>query len=84
MSLNHATHKISAEDYLQGEMLAEFKHEYIDGEVYAMVGASELRSQLKGQGQQDFSSIGKGAHGTPSCSIFINVKGFVFNGVYLT
>ena len=65
MSLNHAAHKISAEDYLQGEMLAEFKHEYIDGEVYAMVGARELRSQLKGQGQHDFSSIGKGAHGTP-------------------
>ncbi len=61
MSLNYATDEISAEDYLQGEMLAEFKHEYIDGEIYAMAGASEyhnllagnlfaeLKSQLKGQ-----------------------------------
>ncbi|MDO9106658.1 MAG: Uma2 family endonuclease [Methylovulum sp.] len=60
MSLNYAPNEISAEDYLQGELLADYKHEYIDGEVYAMAGASEyhnllslniaseLRSQLKG------------------------------------
>ena len=30
---------ISSEDYLQGELESERKHEYVDGHVYAMVGA---------------------------------------------
>ena len=33
--------KLSAEDYLQGEASAQIKHEYLDGEVWAMVGASD-------------------------------------------
>lgn len=32
--------RISAEDYLQGELISETKHEYIDGYVYAMAGTS--------------------------------------------
>lgn len=48
MSLNYVPNKISEEDYLQGELLAEFKHEYIDGEVYAMAGASEYHNLLSG------------------------------------
>jgi len=60
MSLNYANSKITEEQYLQGELVAEFKHEFIDGEAYAMAGASEthnllslnmaseLRNQLKG------------------------------------
>lgn len=32
---------ISAQDYLAGEAEREFKHEYIDGEIYAMAGARE-------------------------------------------
>lgn len=31
---------ISVEEYLQGELIAEIKHEYLDGYVYAMAGAS--------------------------------------------
>jgi Uma2 family endonuclease len=60
MNFNPAHEQISEEDYLQGELLAEIKHEYIDGEVHVMAGASEnhnllalnmaseLRNQLKG------------------------------------
>jgi len=60
MNLKYANSKISEEEYLQGELVAEFKHEFIDGEAYAMAGASEahnllslniaseLRNQLKG------------------------------------
>jgi Uma2 family endonuclease len=60
MNLNPAHKPISEEDYLQGELLAETKHEYIDGQVFAMAGASEnhnllsvnilteLKNQLKG------------------------------------
>jgi Uma2 family endonuclease len=32
---------ISADDYLAGELESEIRHEYVDGEVYAMVGASD-------------------------------------------
>jgi Uma2 family endonuclease len=60
MNINPTHKPISEQDYLQGEMLAETKHELINGQVYAMVEtsedhnlialnvASELRNQLKG------------------------------------
>jgi Uma2 family endonuclease len=65
---NKAAERISIEDYLQGELISEVKHEYIDGSVYAMAGASknheriagnifgELRSLLKNTPCEPFSS----------------------------
>ncbi|MDO8939976.1 MAG: Uma2 family endonuclease [Methylicorpusculum sp.] len=59
---------ISEQEYLDGEKLSEIKHEYIDGDVYAMAGASknheriagnvfgELRSFLKGKPCEPFAS----------------------------
>jgi len=60
MSLvKQVTTKISIDEYLDGELLSEIKHEYIDGEVYAMAVAStkhnlissnilsDIKSQLK-------------------------------------
>lgn len=32
---------ISVDDYLSGEQNSEIRHEYVDGKVYAMVGASD-------------------------------------------
>ena len=32
---------ISVEEYLEGEKLSEVRHEYFDGEVFAMAGASD-------------------------------------------
>ena len=46
MNLKHAHQQISEQDYLQGELLAETKHEYIDGQVHAMAGASENHNLL--------------------------------------
>ncbi|MDD5267149.1 MAG: Uma2 family endonuclease [Methylococcales bacterium] len=60
MNFNPAQQQIIEAEYLQGELLAETKHEYIDGQVHAMAGASEnhnllsvnmaseLRNRLKG------------------------------------
>ncbi|MBK9442636.1 MAG: Uma2 family endonuclease [Comamonadaceae bacterium] len=33
--------RLTAEDYLAGEMASDIRHEYVDGEVYAMAGAGE-------------------------------------------
>ena len=67
----HATHSLSTlsvEDYLAGEAEAEQRHEYIDGRVYAMTGASRqhglivsnlvagLRPLVRGRGCQLFSN----------------------------
>jgi Putative restriction endonuclease len=53
---------ISPEEYLEAEKLSQVKHEYIDGEIYAMAGASDthitvsmnigmlLRNHLRGTG----------------------------------
>ena len=59
---------ISEEDYIQGELTSEIRHEYIGGETYAMVGASDrhglialnlataLRPHLRGTPCQLFAS----------------------------
>ena len=40
MNLAATILRISTEDYLAGEKDGEIRHEYVDGEVYAMTGAS--------------------------------------------
>ncbi|MCK5538105.1 MAG: Uma2 family endonuclease [Bacteroidales bacterium] len=59
---------ISEEEYLSGELLSDIKHEYINGQAYAMAGAStnhnrvmtnlvsELRLRLKNSSCEPFSS----------------------------
>lgn len=37
---------ISIEEYLAGELIAETKHEYLDGYVYAMAGASKNHDRI--------------------------------------
>jgi len=37
---------LSVEAYLQGELSSEIKHEYIDGAVYAMAGASKNHQRI--------------------------------------
>lgn len=41
-------HQISEQDYLDGELLADHKSEYIDGEIYAMSGASANHNRIAG------------------------------------
>ena len=62
MVISQSEYYISSEEYLEGEKFSEIKHEYIDGQVYAMAGASDahvtvsmnismlLRNHLRGSG----------------------------------
>lgn len=59
---------LSPEEYLQSEIASPLKHEYLDGQVYAMAGASrnherisvnvlgEIRNHLKGKPCEPFGS----------------------------
>jgi len=49
MSLaKNSDNKISEQEYLAGELISEVKHEYIDGTVFAMAGASENHGLISG------------------------------------
>jgi Uma2 family endonuclease len=38
--------KISIDDYLEGELVSDVKHEYVNGEVYAMAGARRAHNLI--------------------------------------
>jgi hypothetical protein len=38
--------QISEAEYLKGELAADFKHELVDGQVYAMAGASKNHERI--------------------------------------
>jgi len=46
LKLKQADEWISEESYLQDELLSDIKHEYIDGAVYAMAGASKNHQRI--------------------------------------
>lgn len=46
MGLPKLKTKISVEDYLEGEKFSQIKHEFVDGEVYAMAGTSNNHSRI--------------------------------------
>lgn len=47
-ALQQRTVFISETEYLDGEHISDIKHEYIDGEVYAMSGASANHNRIAG------------------------------------
>jgi Uma2 family endonuclease len=58
---------ISIDDYLQGEMTSETRHEYVGGDVYAMVGASDRHNIIAGN---LFAALRPHTRGT-TCQLFI-------------
>lgn len=48
MGLAKLKTKISVADYLAGEKISPIKHEYVEGEVYAMAGASDTHNMIVG------------------------------------
>jgi Uma2 family endonuclease len=48
MSLNPHYELVSEDDYLKNEKVSEIRHEYIDGCLYAMAGASDNHNKVSG------------------------------------
>jgi Uma2 family endonuclease len=46
MGLPKLKPSISVEDYLEGKKISEVRHEYLDGEVYAVSGASKRHNRI--------------------------------------
>ena len=62
----HKPDYLSEQDYLEGEKTSTIKYEYINGEVYAMAGASKNHQRLIGN---VFSAIHAQLKNTP-CEVF--------------
>lgn len=52
---------LSEADYLNGEMTSEVKHEYVNGEVFAMAGASKNHDRITGNVFSEFRGHLKGS-----------------------
>jgi len=71
MQFNYAQYFISEDEYLQGELVADSKHEYLDGEVYAMAGASENHNLLAGN---IFAELKTKLKGSPCRTFMADMK----------
>jgi len=48
MATLRKTRPITVEEYLEGEMVGDIRHEFVGGDVYSMVGASEPHNLIAG------------------------------------
>ena len=62
---------ISEREYLEGEQVSDIKHELIDGQVYAMVGARANHGRISGN---VFSSFFNQLRNTPCEPFFADMK----------
>lgn len=59
---------LSVEEYLEGELLSEIRHEYVDGEVFAMAGASRNHNRIAGNTFFHLRSVTRGT----GCGVYIS------------
>ncbi|MGB1008637.1 MAG: Uma2 family endonuclease [Thiolinea sp.] len=58
--------QISVEEFLSGELVSEFRHEFVDGQVFAMAGASMNHNRISAN---LIRHLGNHLAGTP-CEVF--------------
>jgi len=68
MSRPEQRFRISSNDYLQGELGSDIRHEYINGHVYGMVGASDAHNLIA---QNITFALRQHLHGG-TCQVFIS------------
>jgi Uma2 family endonuclease len=56
MNLKYQFDYLSAQDYLEGELHSAIKHEYIDGQAYAMAGASSSHNRIVANLNREFGN----------------------------
>ena len=66
--------KISIEDYLEGEKVSEVKHEYVNGEVFAMAGTSKSHNRII---RNIVKKLQTALDGTECETFFVDIKVFV-------
>ena len=54
MNLKPNIDQLPIHDYLEGELISQIKHEYINGDVYAMAGASSNHNRLVANIMREF------------------------------
>jgi Uma2 family endonuclease len=59
---------LSVDEYLTGELIADVRHEYVDGEVFAMAGASERHNRATLNIAFQLRAAVRGT----SCGVFVN------------
>ncbi len=75
MNIQTDSEKLTATDYLAGELPSEIRHEYINGQVHAMVGASDRHNLIAGN---IFSCLRATAHSS-GCQVFISAMKVYLN-----
>jgi Uma2 family endonuclease len=60
--------RLTEADYLQGELASEIRHEYVDGEVFAMAGAGEAHNLIAGNIFAKLRGLVRGG----TCRVFIS------------
>ncbi len=70
MNLKYAVNYISEDEYLEGEEISDIKHEYIDGEVWEMAGASLRHNIITSAVSRHFGNHLEGARCTTVSSDF--------------
>lgn len=73
--------KISIEDYLENEKISDIRHEFINGEVFAMAGTSKSHNRIIGNLVEKLKSHLRGGDCEP---FFVDIKVYVerFNRFY--
>lgn len=56
MNLKHKIEHLPIQDYLEGELYSSIKHEYLDGQVYAMAGASSNHNRIASNLNREFGN----------------------------
>ncbi|WP_016953993.1 Uma2 family endonuclease [Catenovulum agarivorans] len=56
MSVVSKPSTLTVDEYLQGELVSDIKHEFVDGQVYAMAGASANHNRICGNVLRNFGN----------------------------
>ena len=70
---------LSVEEYLELEETATLKHEYVGGEIHAMVGASRGHNRISGN---IFRKLAEAADGGP-CRVYVSDMKLQVEDVFL-